>query len=280
MRRWNWRLVAAGIALVAVTALYLLLLERFRVAEQPREQSFGDAAPMGEVLIRPTAVDALNRTMQVGVYLSPRLSGDPKAPSAAERDLVLVVAHDRIATDVKLAAGGRLAVATFETELEGGSVADYPLDAYRARIGVGLVDAASSSPLPVRVTVWEGLLGFDVHARDETRDGQGVGLTIAVVRSGAVAMFAVSAYGAMVVLAACALSVAFLTFGTVRRAEASLIGALAAMTFALPTFRNALPGAPPLGVQADLWIFLWAELAVVLALALLVFRWSRSGPPP
>jgi hypothetical protein len=44
--------------------------------------------------------------------------------------------------------------------------------------------------------------------------------------------------------------------------------------------RNALPGSPPLGVEADVWVFLWTELAVVLALALLVFKWARAGPRP
>ena len=41
-----------------------------------------------------------------------------------------------------------------------------------------------------------------------------------------------------------------------------------------------LPGSPPLGVEADMWVFLWAELAAVLALALLVFKWAKAGPRP
>jgi hypothetical protein len=59
-----------------------------------------------------------------------------------------------------------------------------------------------------------------------------------------------------------------------------LVGALAAIVFALPVVRNALPGSPPLGVEADLWVFLWTELAAVLALALQVFKWAKSGPRP
>ncbi len=84
----------------------------------------------------------------------------------------------------------------------------------------------------------------------------------------------------MIVLGSCALVVGILTFTEVRRPEATLIGALAAIAFALPVLRNALPGAPPLGVEADLWVFLWAEIAAVLALALLVFKWAKAGPPP
>ena len=81
----------------------------------------------------------------------------------------------------------------------------------------------------------------------------------------------------MVVLGCCAIVIGVLTFTDVRPAETSLIGALAAIAFALPVLRNALPGSPPLGVAADMWVFLWTELATVLSLALLVFKWA-SGP--
>ena len=84
----------------------------------------------------------------------------------------------------------------------------------------------------------------------------------------------------MIVLACCTLAIGILTFSDVRRPEATLIGAVAAIVFALPVLRNALPGSPPLGVEADVWVFLWTELAVVLALALLVFKWARAGPRP
>ncbi len=39
-------------------------------------------------------------------------------------------------------------------------------------------------------------------------------------------------------------------------AETTLSGSLAAIVFALPVLRNALPGSPPLGVEADMWVFL------------------------
>ena len=68
------------------------------------------------------------------------------------------------------------------------------------------------------------------------------------------------------------------TFVDLRRAEATLIGALAAVAFALPVLRNALPGAPPLGVRADMFVFLWTELAAVIGLGLVCFSWARAGP--
>jgi hypothetical protein len=135
--------------------------------------------------------------------------------------------------------------------------------------------------VPVEVTVWEGVLGYRLHTTAEAGAGpHAARITIAVGRSGAFALFALCAYGAMVVLACCALAVGVLVFAEVRQADATLIGALAAIAFALPVLRDALPGSPPLGVEADVWLFLWAELAVVLALALMVFQWATAGPHP
>ena len=59
-----------------------------------------------------------------------------------------------------------------------------------------------------------------------------------------------------------------------------MMGALAGVVFALPTLRNALPGGAPLGVTADTYVFLWAELAAVLAIGLLIATWARFGPRP
>jgi hypothetical protein len=53
-----------------------------------------------------------------------------------------------------------------------------------------------------------------------------------------------------------------LTFIKVRPPETGLIGSLAAFAFAfaLPVLRGVLPGSPPLGITADMWLFLWAEM--------------------
>jgi hypothetical protein len=123
------------------------------------------------------------------------------------------------------------------------------------------------------------VLGYGLHTtRQPGADPNDVQLTTTVARSGAFALFALCAYAAMLALGCCALAIGILTFTDVRRAEATLIGALAAICFPLPVLRNALPGLPPLGITADMWVFLWTELAAVLSLVLLVFKWAKAGP--
>ena len=278
------RWLALGTVLIALTAGYLLLLRHLNVSELPSERHFGaidQVAPAGEVYLEPISIDALNDAMQLRAYVSPSVSESKSAHSASDRDLTLLVSHDNTVEEVKLAAGDHIASSTFEVDLNEGSVAHYPLDSYVARLGVQLLDGKSSLRLPARITMWEGVLGYGLHTTSQLgADPNDVELTIAIARNGAFALFALCAYGAMLVLGCCALAIGVLTFTDVRRPEATLIGALAAITFALPVLRNALPGSPPLGVAADMWVFLWTELAAVLSLALLVFKWAKTGPSP
>lgn len=278
------RLLAVGVCLLAVTAGYVLLLRHFHVSELPGERHFGavgQVVPAGEVYLEPISIDALSDAMQMRAYLSSSVTENKDAHGASSRDLTLLVTHDRTVEELKLAAAEHIASSTFEIDLNDGSVAHYPMDAYRAQFGVQLLDGKSSRPLPVRVTMWEGALGYNLHTTDLPQTGpEDVELTTAIRRSGAFSLFALCAYGAMIVLGICALVVGVLTFINVRQMDAGFIGSLAAIAFALPVLRNALPGSPPLGVDADMWVFLWAELAAVLALALLVFKWAKAGPRP
>jgi hypothetical protein len=280
----NTRLLALGMILLALAAGYLLMLRYFKISQLPKERHFGATGPVkpaGEVYLEPIGIDTLNDAMQIRAYLSPNISESKNAHTAWDRDLILLVTHDKTVEEVKLAATDYLATSAFEVDLYEGSVAHYPLDAYRARVSVQLLDRKSSMRLPVRVTMWEGVLGYNLHTTGQPGpDPNDVEKTTGITRSGAFALFALCAYGAMVVLGCCALAVGILTFTDVRRPEATLIGALAAIAFALPVLRNALPGSPPIGVEADIWVFLWTELAAVLALALLVFKWAKSGPRP
>lgn len=276
------RLLAVGVFLLALTGIYLLTLRHFHVSELPIERYFGAIGavePAGEVYLEPIGIDPLNDAMQMRAYLSPGMRESKGPRAASDRDLTLLVSHDNTVEEVRLAAGDHMASSTFEVDLNDGSVAHYPLDAYQARFGVQVLDGKSSVRLPARVTMWDGALGYNLHTTDRPQaDPEDVELTTAIRRSGAFTLFGLCAYAAMVVLGCCALLVGVLTFIEVRPLETQLIGSLAAIAFALPVLRNALPGSPPLGVEADMWVFLWTELVTVVALALVVFKWARAGP--
>jgi Domain of unknown function (DUF4436) len=151
------RLLAVGAIVLALTIGYLVMLSHFNVSELPRERHFAADAikPAGEVYIYPIGIDALNEAMQVRATLEPTglLNSDEHA--AADRDLRLVVTHDKTVEEINLPADQHIAAAaTFEVDLNEGSVAHYPVDSYRANLSVQLFDGQTASlRLPVRVTV-------------------------------------------------------------------------------------------------------------------------------
>jgi hypothetical protein len=273
-------LLIVGALLIALTATYLMILHNFDVSEQPGERMFGaaDSGAAAEVYLEPLSIDAANEGMQLRAYLSPNLS-DGKNARGADRDLTLLITHDKTVEEIKLAAGGHMASSTFEVDLNDGSVTHYPFDSFVARLDVQLMDGKASLSLPARIIVWEGVLGYNLHTTSEPgADPNDVHLAIAISRGGAIVLLALCGYAIMLVLGFCAVVMGVLTFINVRPPETGLIGSLAAFAFALPVLRGILPGSPPLGVTADMWVFLWAEMVNVLALALVVFKWAHAGP--
>ena len=275
------RLLIVAALLIALTISYLIILHNMRVSEQPVERMFGasDSDAAAEVYLEPLSIDAANEGMQVRAYLSPNLSDGKSARAGADRDLILLITHDQTVEEIKLAAGAHMASSTFEVDLNDGSVIHYPFDSFVARLDVQVMEGKASLNLPAKITVWEGVLGYNLHATSQPgANPNEVRLAIAVSRGGAIVLLALCAYAVMLVLGFCAVVMGVLTFINVRPPETGLIGSLAAFAFALPVLRGILPGSPPLGVAADMWVFLWAEMVNVVALALVVFKWAHAGP--
>jgi hypothetical protein len=282
--------LAIAFGVIAAAALcYGILLARLGLLDQPQERMFGaahaDAAI--EVYVEPISIDPTNDAMQLRLSISggPAAAHGPAMLPA--RDLLLTVAHDQTTEQVDIRANQLVPAASFEIDLNDGSVNDYPVDRYSATMRLQVLErSAADRPetaalLPVRVTAWEGALGFDVHASEVPARKPGeVALRFSVERRSAFIFFAFAAYAAMVILALGALTVGVLVFAGHRKIEVTLMGALGAAIFALPALRNALPGSPPLGVHADLLTFLWAEMAAVIAFALFVAAWAHRGPRP
>jgi hypothetical protein len=173
---------------------------------------------------------------------------------------------------------------TFEFDLDAGDIRGYPLDRYLSDLTVAAESAGPNGtrqPLAVQATVWPALIGYNVRVRQLDSPGYGaLRLQFDLRRTGAASFFGLAIYGAMIVMALCALTIGSLVFLGIRKVEVSLAGVLGAIIFALPALRNALPGSPPLGVRADVLIFFWAELAAIVALCLVVTSWVHRGARP
>lgn len=66
-----------------------------------------------------------------------------------------------------------------------------------------------------------------------------------------------------------------------REPEPDTMGYMAALLFAFPFMRDALPGTPPVGTLSDFLSFFWAEALVAIALITTLITWIRrpTGRP-
>ncbi|MGK9170591.1 DUF4436 domain-containing protein [Inquilinus limosus] len=280
------RALVLAVLLAGCAIAYVLMLARFDVSSAPAEAEFG--APAGDARVRlyvqPIQVDPVNDSLQMRISVTPDPSLAGAAAATADHDFLIKIRRGKQIEHVQIGAGQPLPEVTFEFDLEDGSVRDYPLDRYVSAMTLAVSERGqddTETPLPIRVTVWEGLLGYTVKAQPAAaQNADELQLQFAVRRTGAVAFFGIAIYVAIVVMALCALVIGSLVFIGMRRIEVTLAGALGAVIFALPALRSALPGEPPLGVRADIVIFFWAELGAVIALCLFVAAWARRGPRP
>jgi hypothetical protein len=276
------RVVALAALLAGCAVTYSLLLAQFDLSKGPTEAEFG--APSSDARVRlylqPTQVDPVNDSLQMRISVVP----DPSAGDAAtiaDRDYLLKIRRGKQTEHVQIRASQPLPEVTFDFDLDSGDVRDYPLDRYVSVIGLVASERAqdgSERPLPIHATAWEGILGFSLKGQQiVAQQPNELRLQFDIRRTGAVSFFGVTLYGAMIVISVCALVVGGLVFVGIRQIDLTLLGALGAMIFALPARRNALPGAPPLGVRADILIFFRSELGAVIALCLFVTAWARRG---
>jgi hypothetical protein len=280
------RVVLIAVLLFGCAVVYGLVLIRFDVSEKPEEREFGVSASEAriELYLQPIAIDPVNESMNVRVSVLPTRSAGNTPVTVADRDLVLVIHHGTSTERLLVHANQPFPEATFAFDLNDGSVRDYPLDSYYSEVhlvGFEVGHEGADAALPAHVTSWEGVLGYSVRAQELAVPHAGeVQLRFMVNRVGAIEFFGLAVYGGMIVLALCALAIGSLVFVGIRRIEVTLVGALGAIVFALPAMRNALPGAPPIGVRADVLVFFWAELGAVIALCLFIAAWVRRGAPP
>ena len=279
------RALALAVIVAACAAAWGITLAQFNLSKGPREVEFGALSSDARVrlYVQPVQINPPNDSLEVRISVVPDPSLAEAASTIADRDFLLKVRRGKQVEHVPIRANHPFPEVTFAFDLEGGDVRDYPLDRYVSVMTFSASARApngAEEPLPIRVTAWEGLLGFDLEgqAAPSERPGE-LQLEFAIRRTGAVSFFGLAIYGAMIVMAICALTIGSLVFVGVKRIEVSLAGVLGAMIFALPALRNALPGTPPFGVRGDLIVFFWAELAAIIALCLVVATWAHRGAP-
>ena len=284
------RLLALSLALSAMVAGYAALFADFYHQSPAIETIFAapasSAKPPLDIYLEVLNVDPVKQALQVRLdFATKSESGGLRHLGAPATDMVVEVSDGIDVQDVELQAGQAANSKTLQLYVRG-ALENYPIDRYEGTLRIRAVEGkqpAAGAAVPVRLTTWEEIAGWEVAtAQNDPAGGEnaGLSLTVRAQRPAAQVFFAFVLFGSMILIAVSALTIGGLPFVGARKIEATLISALGAMVFAVPALRNVLPGAPPLGVRADAFVFLWVQLAVILGLTLFVATWARRGSGP
>ncbi len=282
----NLRLLLMAAVLVAAT-LYVALAAALDMQVSSGEQVYGvavDTPGRLDLHLEVFEIDATRLTATVHVTISPVGSLRGTRQGSPARDMMLVVSVDRNVQDIILPANERIASTDMRVPLETGSILRYPFDHYANKMRWRAFEGTPAAPgveIPLRLYNFESSPDFDVLTDQVGGSSEGdVTLALNATRPLVIKWFAGAIYFAMLAVATSAVTVGGMLFTRTKQLESALISALCAMMFSMPIMRNILPGSPPLGIAADLLIFLWAELAVVCGLTMGVSTWIRDGLAP
>ena len=172
-----------------------------------------------------------------------------------------------------------------------GLVNKYPFDSHQGELFVALTtplppakDAPKDAPIeygdvPFSIDYLGQMNGYNISGSEaQDKDPGTILINFQIQRSSTVIAFAVFIMALKWLLALSALFVALSVAVRGRKVELAMFSWLAALLFALPPLRNAMPAVPPLGSFNDFASFFWAEGIVALSLITIVFTWlKRAG---
>ena len=114
--------------LVGCAVAYGVILAQFDLSKEPGEAELGAPARMPvKLYLQPIQIDAVNELMQVRISVVPLSEA---TATIADRDFLLTVQRGKQVEHVQIRANQPLPEVTFDFDLHGGDVRDYPLDRY------------------------------------------------------------------------------------------------------------------------------------------------------
>ena len=269
-----------GILFAAYLAIGLLVIHTGAPDELTFAPQTNPSSQPLEVYAEIVSVDAVRDAIDLRLdFATGRDRLGLRFAGPSDRDMVFEVGDGDSGQQITWHPGQWMTSHPLSVDIRRGNIEDYPFDRYTATLTMAAyegADVANGTPLPLRITVWKRLPAWDITttATQPAANPATVTLTLGVRRADLHIIFATTIYFAMAVMAIIALSVGSLLFLGVRRMDTTMAAVLAAMVFTLPGLRSLMPGNPPLGVHADSLIFFWAEISVVIGLALTVATWA------
>ncbi|MEI5100644.1 DUF4436 family protein [Streptomyces sp. PmtG] len=267
-------LVLLAVAAAAAVGVWIQFGERQDL--DTRYRTGGSAPDRVDIDASVQRVDAAGRELVLRLLVTPRGSL-AEAGGVSPTGALTLQTSSSVRGDLTFAAHSRIATVDVPVSLTAGSVTDYPFDAYDAALEFGAV--VDDEPVPVRMTLSnrDALFAATVDAHEV--DGAAV-FDVGLARSTSVLIFAVFMMAAMWALALAVLIGAWFLLSRRKGLTWPALGWMAATLFALAAFRNAAPGAPPVGSLLDYTAFFWAEAVIAVCITVVAVAGMRAEDPP
>ena len=279
-----------GVALISfgiVFAILYAIVVHFYNAEGgnlSQSQLGRTAVPGIIVTIDPVNLNAEKDRVSLNISLAAQGRGIVDANNKLIRATRILVTSSLGTQEVKYPAGEPLG--KFESIIGiDGEQALYPFDSHLGVIGISAESFQlnnsggqdSLGQVKVGVQPGGGVSGWDTINDYPAAMSVGAEGSLSFSRSFSTRVFAVLMLVLVVLLSGVALFIGCMVFTNRRKAEVGLMAWAGAVLFALPLLRNYLPYAPPVGVAIDIYVYLWAIVAAVSAVTVLVFAWLRQN---
>lgn len=272
---------------VAVLGIYVALLlvgffSRDRSSTVPRSEDLLNANET-VVLLEPIAIDPIEDRVDTEVLVIPDKSLMDPELGVLNTDITVRLYPSTQLGDIQFSKG-RIPELVRTSLWALGDMNAYPFDTYAtARLHADVIAGSGESLryLNARVEVAGSLYGWYINysRADQSAVSAGAGdvgmMTLSRSR-GTVAM-SLGLCLVLVALPPLALYVAIRSARGTKKFQPPFGTWFAAMLFSVVPIRNVFPGDPPPGIWIDEAVVLWVLIALVTAMVIYIYAWSRHS---
>ena len=271
-------LVSIGSCMMGISAFY----DQERTPVRRFTMLQGNPSGVLQIDATVTAVDPVRDTMKVRLEFHPKGDLLEKNGHDIARDLHVLTTNTSGAAEFILKKHHEPHPVELTLNLYDGEVSNYPIDEYKADLQIEtFLEAGSEDETPVPMIINFTAKNHVLEVQAEMKPGgeaHELDLLLKLKRSAVVQGFAWFVNGLMVMMALCAVIVAFNVAYRGKKLEPNLLVWMSALLFVLPSLRTTLPGAPPIGALTDFLVFFWVEGAIALCLFIMVLTWYGRVP--
>ena len=163
-----------------------------------------------------------------------------------------------------------------------GIVTDYPFDSHEANLELFLtkpIKDADPEDVPIALNFSGSVAGLRIDAElNKESAGNYALVDINVHRSQTTMVVTIAAMGLLWLVSFTVLFMLLAVLFRGRKIEFGMFAFMAGFLFSFVSFRNAMPGAPPIGTLSDYLAFFWGYLIITLSLVGLTITWLTKPP--